>query len=96
MIKVDLKPALDLIDRAHRIPDEVAQEAFRLFRSLTPRRTGRAQRSTRLRDTTIQAQYPYAEPLDQGSSRQAPAGMTEPTLAQLPRILDQKVRQARG
>jgi hypothetical protein len=59
------------------------QGAFRVFREATPRRTGNARSRTRLVRDEIQAQYPYALPLDRGSSRQAPRGMTEPTLAWL-------------
>lgn len=48
------------------------------FKKLTPIRTGNARRRTTLKNQTIQANYPYVEPLDQGASRQAPQGMTRP------------------
>ena len=44
----------------------------------TPIRSGRARRSTTLSQNTIQAKYPYAQRLDEGSSKQAPKGMTAP------------------
>lgn len=58
----------------------------------TPIDTGNARRSTRLSKDTIIANYPYAEVLDKGrhrtdrgmrGSRQAPRGMTKPTLQYL-------------
>jgi hypothetical protein len=55
-------------------------EAADFFRDETPIRTGNARRRTRLTGDTIEANYAYASQLDSGSSRQAPAGMTEPTV----------------
>jgi hypothetical protein len=49
------------------------------FITLTPVKTGNARRSTYLRNSKeIIANYPYAQRLDEGWSRQAPAGMTKP------------------
>jgi hypothetical protein len=59
---------------------EIPREAYDFFVKSTPRRTGNARRRTRLVNGQIQAGYAYAEPLDSGSSRQAPRGMTQPTL----------------
>jgi len=60
-------------------PETLAQEAFRYFQSITPVRTGNARRNTRLRGDEIRADYSYATRLDEGSSRQAPDGMSAPT-----------------
>lgn len=54
-------------------------EAYNFWVKTTPKRTGRARRSTRLKGNTISAQYPYAERLDDGYSNQAPNGMSKPT-----------------
>lgn len=48
------------------------------FVQQTPVRSGNARRHTRLRGRTIEAQYPYAQRLDDGWSKQAPDGMTTP------------------
>ena len=48
------------------------------FRRLTPIRTGNARSRTQLRTDVIEANYAYAQSLDQGHSSQAPQGMTEP------------------
>ncbi len=60
-------------------PNVMAKEAYEYFRDITPVRTGNAQRRTRLSGDEIRADYAYAQRLDDGWSRQAPRGMTEPT-----------------
>lgn len=55
------------------------QQAYNYWVSITPKKTGNARRKTRLRNDTIEANYPYAVPLDEGSSSQAPDGMSRPT-----------------
>lgn len=54
---------------------------FPVFVANTPVRTGNARRRTSKTTNTIDATYPYAQRLDNGYSRQSPAGMTKPTLA---------------
>lgn len=68
----------------------VPTKTFNYFVSVTPVRSGRARRSTRLDKETIVANYPYAERLDQGYSKQAPRGMTEPTV----KYFEQQVQTA--
>ena len=62
------------IDQLQQYPKQAEAE----FKKLTPIRTGNARRRTNLKNQTIQANYPYVQPLDQGASRQAPDGMTRP------------------
>jgi hypothetical protein len=64
------------------------QQALQEFKALTPKRTGRARSNTSLQKETIVANYPYAERLDQGYSKQAPRGMTKPLGEWLRRKLD--------
>ena len=55
------------------------QDAEDKFVSLTPIRTGNARKKTHLNNSNvIEANYPYAQRLDEGHSRQAPDGMTKP------------------
>ena len=44
---------------------------------------GNARRKTQLRGNEIQANYPYAQRLEEGYSTQAPKGMTEPTIEEI-------------
>ena len=56
------------------------KEAEKEYIALTPSRSGRARRSTKLQGDSIMANYPYAGKLDDGASKQAPEGMTKPFL----------------
>lgn len=61
--------------------DRIPSLAHREFVAKTPVRSGNARRSTDLRTNEIQANYPYAVRLEKESwSKQAPNGMTEPTV----------------
>jgi hypothetical protein len=59
--------------------EKLAAEAYKVFRATTPIRSGNARSNTRLSQNDIEANYPYAQRLDHGYSRQAPRGMTQPT-----------------
>ena len=70
---------------------KVPGEAFLFFKAITPIAKvngGNARRSTILQKDTIVAAYPYAQRLDDGYSRQAPKGMSEPTERYIKRRLD--------
>ena len=61
-------------------PNKLAKEAYDYFKDITPRRSGNAQNNTRLRGDEIWADYPYAQRLDAGWSKQhGGIGMTKPT-----------------
>lgn len=68
-----------MFDEAEAVSKTLVKETYDYFVDSTPIRTGNARRSTRLRGNTIDANYNYAEKLDEGSSRQAPKGMSQPT-----------------
>jgi hypothetical protein len=59
--------------------DKLAAAAYKFFRNTTPIKSGNARRNTVLSGDEIQADYAYAGRLDQGYSKQAPAGMSKPT-----------------
>ena len=61
--------------------NNLPNEAYKEFVKDTPIRTGNARRNTKLNGHTIEANYPYAQRLDDGYSPQSPDGMTKPTLA---------------
>jgi hypothetical protein len=54
------------------------RQAYQEWLRQTPIRSGNARRRTRLNQDTIEANYPYAQRLDEGYSRQAPEGMSQP------------------
>jgi hypothetical protein len=57
------------------------QEAFKEFVKNTPIKSGNARRKTKLKSNEIHADYPYAQKLDEGYSKQKPNGMVKPTEA---------------
>lgn len=71
---------------------DIAKEGYEFFKDITPEKSGNAKRKTSLRDTEIVADYPYAGRLDQGYSRQAPKGMTEPTIKHLSEVFKKRIR----
>lgn len=90
-IQFDMSEVSKMFDAAEAVAKTLPKEAYDYFVDSTPIRTGRARRSTRLRGNVVDANYPYAERLDEGSSRQAPKGMTEPTEKFLQKRIDQLI-----
>jgi hypothetical protein len=60
-------------------PAQMAKLAYPVFIDNTPIKTGNARSRTSLRSNNINANYPYAQRLDDGWSKQRPNGMTKPT-----------------
>lgn len=72
-----IRARLTEVDRqVNRIKDYASEE----FRSITPIRTGNARSKTRRVQQGIEANYHYANRLNDGYSKQAPDGMTKPTV----------------
>lgn len=59
--------------------DNLPKEAEKVFVQNTPIRSGNARRNTKLSKDTIVANYPYAQRLNEGYSKQKPEGMVKPT-----------------
>jgi uncharacterized damage-inducible protein DinB len=59
--------------------DRLPQQAYDFWVKATPKDTGNARRLTALKKNEIQANYAYAQRLDEGWSKQAPNGMSQPT-----------------
>jgi hypothetical protein len=75
-VKNNLTPSLIKIKKElATVPDQ----AYKYWESQTPVRSGNARRSTSLQGQTIKAKYPYAAKLNEGYSKQAPKGMSDPT-----------------
>ena len=65
--------------RCQTAVDSARRDALDYFVSITPYKSGNARKKTRLQKETIVGDYPYAQRLDEGYSKQRPGGMTEPT-----------------
>lgn len=62
--------------------NQLPEDAYKVFVKETPIRSGNARSRTKLKNNkkTIDANYPYAQRLDEGYSKQSPKGMVEPTM----------------
>jgi hypothetical protein len=69
----------DLID----MPKEIMKSAYPFLKQKTPIRSGNARNKTKLSGLSIKSDYGYAQKLDDGWSKQAPKGFTEPTIANI-------------
>ena len=78
-INFDLTQVNKMFNQAEAIVQTLPREAYDEFRANTPVRSGNAFRRTTLRGSTIDANYPYAQRLDDGYSQLKPQGMTGPT-----------------
>ncbi len=95
-IKIDISDVENLFADMKDLPDDVMKKAYPELKKNTPVRSGNARRRTKLKGNEIRSDYGYAGRLDDGWSRQAPKGFTEPTIKKLPVILDRLVRKLNG
>jgi hypothetical protein len=69
------------LEEIRRELPQIMSSAHQRFKDETPIDTGNARSKTRLSGNEIQANYPYAVRLEkEGWSRQAPRGMSAPTI----------------
>lgn len=66
---------------------DLPQHAYEFFKKTTPIKSGNARNRTELKNNEIHGSYPYAERLDNGYSKQAPQGMTAPTLEEISKFV---------
>lgn len=100
-IKINKKQVDDLFDTVKELPGYVLEEGYDYFKRITPIRSGNAKRKTVLkkgkqfdtRSNKIHADYPYAGRLDEGWSKQARRGMTDPTYEQMKKFTDDFIRK---
>lgn len=86
-VKVDLKKFNRMTRTIRAEAERLPVDAHKHFKSITPIRNGNARRRTRLSRNTIIADYGYAGRLDEGASRQAPDGMSDPTIEHIENTL---------
>lgn len=86
-IKVNTAGFEKQVDKIDTAMKDVSRQAHNFFVSITPIQKGNARRRTRLVNGNIEANYAYAERLDEGYSKQAPDGMTEPTIKHIEKVL---------
>jgi hypothetical protein len=92
---LDTRELKKLLNLSQTVGERVIDQGYQKFYSSTPIRTGNARSRTRLDkpNRTINGDYPYASKLDEGYSRQAPQGMSDPTIAFMEKIIDKEIRK---
>lgn len=70
------------------------QDTADVFKASTPVLSGNARRNTTYNSSskTISAEYPYGAVLDEGYSKKAPLGMSDPALTYFERQIERIVR----
>jgi hypothetical protein len=93
-LRVNTDPVKSMFADVKDLEQTLITEAHRYFKSITPVRTGNARRNTFKTAEGVDANYPYAARLDEGYSRQAPRGMSDPTIEHMEQIFDKLVADA--
>jgi hypothetical protein len=92
-VQFSAKTTLDKLKGVRNQLAKLPVDSYNYWVSITPVDTGNARRNTTLRGSDIRADYPYAQRLDTGWSKQyGGKGMTEPTK----KYIRDRVRQITG
>jgi len=92
-MRIDARVFNKRMRKLAELPEHLLDEALDLVKENTPVQSGYARRNTKKKGNAIVADYPYADRLNQGYSKQAPDGFTEPTIEQLRKEADKFVRK---
>lgn len=76
LISDGVTPSLQRIERDLA---QLPRRAYNVWQQNTPKLSGNARNSTKLVANTIDANYAYADRLNQGYSKKRPQGMSKPT-----------------
>ena len=89
-VNIDRSQFDQLLKELKDLPEEVAQEAGKYYKRITPRLSGNAQSKTYTKGKSIKSDYAYAGRLDDGYSKQAPRGMSEPTINYIKELVERQ------
>ena len=107
-LKIDTNPVQSMFASVKDLEQDLITQGYTYFKSITPignpstwkskppagYTPGNARRSTVKAQDGINANYPYAARLDEGWSRQAPRGMSDPTIAYMQQVFDKLIADA--
>ncbi len=93
-IKVNTKDVTKMFKQLVELPSDVHSESYTFLKKQTPIKTGNARRRTKKESgLRIGSRYSYAGSLDDGFSRQAPDGFTEPTIDKMEQLVIREIRK---
>lgn len=93
MLKIDDSEVRQMLKDIQLDVVKAWRDSGKLFKDKTPVRTGNARSRTHLSSERISANYGYAGRLDDGWSKQAPKGMSDPTIDYFEKQIDIIVRK---
>lgn len=95
MIRVDAAQVKNMFTDLETLGADLMEQAHTDARDVTPVRSGNAKRSTKISANRkrITLDYDYADILNSGSSRQAPDGITDPTLDKMEQNVQRILRK---
>jgi hypothetical protein len=96
-VKVSKRDMIKLQKQINKAIDISTEDTYEFFKQKTPVKGGNARRNTKYKEkgtkTTIIGDYPYSGILDDGYSKQAPRGMTKPSLNELEKVISKQFRK---
>lgn len=92
-VTINTKQFDSLVDNLDEMPIAVMKTLYPYYISKTPIRSGNARNRTKLNKNTINSKYDYAGKLDEGWSKQAPKGFTEPSIDQLDKLISNYIKR---
>lgn len=104
-MKIDISGAKAKLKDLAQVKAQAAPQIYTEFLKNTPIKSGNARANTDLVNNRIEANYPYAQVLDQGrsyrdgqmrGSDQAPRGMSQPTMEFAKKLLAKLIKQIAG
>lgn len=91
-MKIDSRKFYSRFGKLDDLAEDAMDDAFPFYKKSTPIRSGNARKRTRKRtQTKIASNYGYAGKLDDGWSKQAPGGFTEPTIDRIKKFIKNTV-----
>ena len=93
MLRVNKKDVNKLMESLEDLPEDIQEVMVATFRDETPIRSGTARSKTRRTGKGVLADYPYADRLDNGWSKQAPDGMSTPAINAAMKYVDAFIRK---
>lgn len=92
-IRINKRQFDTLVEQLDELPISVMKTLYPYYVNKTPIRSGNARNRTKLNKNTINSKYGYAGKLDEGWSKQAPKGFTEPSIDKLQKLIENYVKR---
>lgn len=92
-ITINTRQFDSLVENLDEMPIAVMKTLYPFYKNKTPIRSGNARNRTKLNKNTINSKYGYAGRLDEGFSKQAPKGFTEPSINQLDKLISNYIKR---